>query len=275
MSAPVDPLTRIAAALERITPAMPEAADPLAHPAYVWLGERLVAVEQFAPLPLDLLGGIDAQKAALLANARRLAAGHAAHDALLWGARGMGKSALVKSVAGAVESEGGDLALIEFAGDLDALPGLFSRIAAVARAWIVFVDDLSVDDPGAARRLRSLLEGGAEARPANARLHVTANRRHIVLRAHADEDAINPRDAADDRLALADRFGLSLGFHNCDQDGYLAMVAGYAEHFGLEWSRDDALLWANQRGARSGRVAWHYAVELAGRAGVSIGASSR
>lgn len=271
-----DALARIAAALERIAPPRATEADPLTHPAYLWRRGRLVAVGGFDPLPLDLLGGIDAQKATLLDNARRLAAGHAAHDALLWGARGMGKSALIKSVAGAVQGEGGDLALVELADDLDALPALFARIVETGRAWIVFVDDLGFDDLAAARRLRSLLEGGAEARPANARLHVTSNRRHIVPRMHGDDaEAVNPRDAADDRLALADRFGLSLGFHACDQDAYLAMVSGYAANLGLDWSRDDALLWASQRGARSGRVAWHYAVELAGRAGVSIRAPSR
>jgi predicted AAA+ superfamily ATPase len=177
----------------------------------------------------------------------------------------------VKSVVGALRAEGADIALIEVAGDrIGTLPALFDAIAAVPRAFAVFIDDLGFEDAGGAdpRVLRSLLEGGAEARPANARLHVTANRRHIVARAlEEQQSAINPRDVVDDRLALADRFGLSLGFHNCDQDTYLAMVGGYVARHGLVLDPADALLWAQQRGSRSGRVAWQYVVELAGRAG--------
>jgi predicted AAA+ superfamily ATPase len=263
-------LARIAAALDRLSPPPPAAADPLAHPAYVWRGGALAAARVFAPLPLDLLSGIDAQKAALLQNARRLAAGHAAHDVLLWGARGAGKSAVVKAVVGALQAEGAAIALIEVAGDrLESLPALFADIADVPRAFILFVDDLGFDDGGAGPRLlRSLLEGGAEARPANARLHVTANRRHIVPRDLAEQDsAINPRDVVDDKLALADRFGLSLGFHVCDQPTYVAMVAGYADKLGLAFDAAEAISWATQRGSRSGRVAWQYVVELAGRQG--------
>lgn len=267
-------LARIAAALERIAPPLPEAADPAAHPAYVWRDGALAAARSFAPLAIDLLTGVDSQKAAVLENARRLAAGHAAHDVLLWGSRGMGKSALVKSVVGALRAEGADIALVEVAGDrIGTLPALFSVIASVPRAFAVFIDDLGFEDAGGAdpRVLRSLLEGGAEARPPNARLHVTANRRHIVSRAMEEqESAINPRDVVDDRLALADRFGLSLGFHNCDQDTYLAMLGAYAAQYDLELDSADALLWAQQRGSRSGRVAWQYVVELAGRAGKSV-----
>lgn len=251
------------------------AADPLAAPAYLWRGEALAATRHFAPLPIDLLTGIDAQKTTLLDNARRLARGAAAHDVLLWGAKGTGKSALVKSVVGAVQGEGLELALVDVAADrLDTLPRLFERLAGVARAFILFIDDIGFEAGGAeTRTLRSLLEGGAEARPANARLHVTSNRRHIVARDIAEQDsAINPRDVIDDRLALADRFGLTLGFHAVDQATYLAMVRRYAEHFGLAFDDADALLWATQRGARSGRVAWHYATELAGRAGRTLDA---
>ncbi|PZU07222.1 ATP-binding protein [Sphingomonas sp.] len=263
-------LSRIVEALERISPPPPLSADPMAAPAYVWRDGALVAARDFAPLPLALLEGIDPQKAQLTDNLRRLAGGFPAHDVLLWGARGTGKSALVKAAVGQVQAEGGALALIEVAGDtLDALPPLFDRIAGVARAFAIFIDDLGfADGDGGPRRLRSLLEGGAEARPANARLLVTANRRHIVDRHMSEQtDVINPRDVADDKLALADRFGLSLGFHVVDQPTYVAMVAGYARAHGLSFDPQEAIAWATTRGHRSGRVAWQYVVELAGRQG--------
>jgi predicted AAA+ superfamily ATPase len=266
-------LERIAQALERVTPPPPPAADPLAYPAYVWRDGGLIAAREFKPLALDLLTGIDMQKAALVENARRLARGHAAHDVLLWGSRGAGKSALVKATVGALQDEGLGVALIEVTGDhLEGLPRLFARIADVPRAFILFIDDLGFEEGSAApRHLRSLLEGGAEARPANARLHVTANRRHIVHRDMKEQDSpINPRDVIDDRLALADRFGLSLGFHVCDQPTYVAMVEGYAKALGLDFDPQDAIAWATQRGSRSGRVAWQYVVELAGRQGKAV-----
>lgn len=269
-----DELARIAQALERLSPQPPARADPRAHAAYLWRGESLAAARHFAPLPLDLLSGVGAQKAALLDNARRLARGAAAHDVLLWGAKGTGKSALVKSVVAAVRAEGLDLALIDVAADrLCSLPRLFDLIEPVGRAFILFVDDIGFEaGRPETRLLRSLLEGGAEARPANARLHVTSNRRHIVARDMAEqESAINPRDVIDDRLALADRFGLSLGFHAIDQETYLAIVSRYAEAYGLTFEPADALLWATSRGARSGRVAWHYVTELAGRTGRTLG----
>ena len=273
----IDPkiLSRIADALERLAPPPAPHADPAAHPAYVWRDGGLAEARAFAPLPLDLLTGIDAQKEALVDNARRLARGAAAHDVLLWGSRGAGKSALVKATVGALREEGHDVALIEVATDqVEALPHLFGLIADVPRVFILFLDDLGFDEGalGAGPRLlRSMLEGGAEARPANARLHVTANRRHIVPRDLKEQDsAINVRDVVDDKLALADRFGLSLGFHVCDQDTYVAMVAGYAERFGLAFEPLDAIAWATQRGSRSGRVAWQYVVELAGRAGMRV-----
>ena len=268
-----DDLTRIAAALERLAPPPAPHADPRSAPAYLWRGDGLIEARHFAPLPLDLLTGVDAQKETLLANARRLAAGHAAHDVLLWGAKGTGKSALVKSVVGAIREEGGDLALIDVAADrLDSLPALFDQVEGAGRAFILFIDDIGFEAGGPeTRTLRSLLEGGAEARPANARLHVTSNRRHIVARDIAEqESAINPRDVVDDRLALADRFGLTLGFHAMDQDTYLAIVERYAAVHELPFDTDDALAWATQRGARSGRVAWHYVTELAGREGRSL-----
>jgi uncharacterized protein len=263
-----DELARIAQALERLSPPPTAPADPRGHAAYLWRGDGLSVARHFAPLPVDLLTGIDAQKVALLDNARRLARGAAAHDVLLWGAKGTGKSALVKSVVGAVREEGLDLALVDVAADrLHTLPPLFDLVEGSGRAFVLFIDDIGFETGGPATRLlRSLLEGGAEARPANARLHVTSNRRHIVARGIAEqESAINPRDI------VADRFGLSLGFHAIDQDTYLAIVACYAKAYGLSFEPADALLWATSRGARSGRVAWHYVTELAGRAGRTLG----
>jgi uncharacterized protein len=264
-----DTLRRIADALERMAPSMPPP-PPVGAPAYVWNGSALHAAH-FAPLTIDLLTGIDQQKAALLANTQRHATGHAAHDALLWGARGSGKSALAKAVVGAV---GGDLALVELAAtDVSGLPGLFDAIADWSRPVIVFIDDLGFDDGiASARALRSVLDGGSSARPAHVRLYVTSNRRHIVARDLAEqESAINVRDVVDDRLALADRFGLSLGFHVCDQETYVAMVERYATTYDLPFDAQDAISFATQRGSRSGRVAWHYVVELAGRSGRSLG----
>ena len=261
-------LRRIANALERLAPPA-QGAPPADAAAYVWNGKALHAAH-FSPLSIDLLTGIDAQKAALLENTRRHAAGHAAHDALLWGARGSGKSALVKAVVGAV---GGDLALVELAAsDVSGLPGLFDAIAGWSRPVIVFIDDLGFDDGiASARALRSVLDGGSSARPAHVRLYVTSNRRHIVARDLAEqESAINVRDVVDDRLALADRFGLSLGFHVCDQETYVAMVKRYADAYALPFDPQDAVRFATQRGSRSGRVAWHYVVELAGRAGRAL-----
>jgi len=271
----IDPLDRIAAALERLSPPPPPAVDPCANAAYVWRGGALVPVRGFAPLPLDRLVGIDRQKTALLGNLRRLASGHAAQDVLLWGARGTGKSALVKSAVAAIQAEAGqagagDLALVEVS-DLTGLPMLFATLAGGQRAFAVFVDDLGFDVPAEARALRSMLEGGSEPRPHNVRLLVTANRRHLAPRDIAEqESAINPRDSADDHLALSDRFGLSLGFHALDQDGYLAIVAGYAAAYDLTFEPADAIGWATRRGSRSGRVAWQFVVDLAGQAGRSL-----
>lgn len=265
-------LARIAAALERLAPPLPVSADPLAHPAYVWRDRTLIATRAFAPVPIDLLQGVDAQKALLHDNLTRLAAGHAAQDVLLWGARGTGKSALVKASVAAIQSEGGAIALVEVAADrIDTLPELFATIAGLPRAFALFLDDLGIDATTDARTLRSLLQGGAEERPANARLVVTSNRRHLVPRdIREQENAINPRDSVDDHLALADRFGLSIGFHVVDQDHYLAIVRGYAERYGLPFDAAEAVQWATRRGSRSGRVAWQYVTDLAGRAGKAL-----
>ena len=268
-----DPLERIAAALERLAPPEPAATDWLAAPAYVWDGAARAVMGIKAP-DLALLRGIDAQKALVSGNVDRLAAGHAAHDMLLWGARGMGKSALLRASVVAAQARGEPLALVQVAADsLPSLSALFAALAGVERHFLVFVDDLGFEegDSAGARALRSWLEGGVEARPGNVRLAVTSNRRAIVARHMSEQDdPLNPRDAVDDRLALADRFGLSIGFHNCSQDDYLAIIAGYAEAHGLSWGEADALEWAKRRGARSGRVAWHYITELAGRAGKSL-----
>lgn len=265
-------LKRIAAALERLVPPAPVAPNAQAV-AYVWDGGALRVAEGFKALPLAQLTGIDAQRDALVENGRRLATGFAAHDVLLWGARGSGKSALVKSSVAKLQDNGAALALIEVAPDqLGTLSQLFAQLRDWPRAAIIFIDDLAFEsgDP-TLRLLRSVLEGGAVGRPANVRLYVTSNRRHIVARDLAEQErAINPRDVVDDALALADRFGLSLGFHACDQETYLAMVAGYAAAHGFAFDPAEALKWATQRGARSGRVAWHYAVECAGRAGRTI-----
>jgi predicted AAA+ superfamily ATPase len=266
-------LARIAEALERLSPPPAAPADPLAFAAYVWRGAVLTQTDHFAPLPLALLTGIDAQRDAVLENSRRLAHGAAAHDILLWGSRGSGKSMLAKSAIAQLQADGERMALVEVAPDqLGTLPALFSLLAGVDRAFVLFIDDIGFDgDAAAARALRSLLEGGAEARPTNMRIYVTSNRRHIVPRSMAEQDdPINPRDARDDSLALSDRFGLSLGFHAVDQPAYLAMVSAYATHFGLELDEADAIGWATRRGGRSGRVAWQYIVELAGRAGKSL-----
>lgn len=266
----IDPLDRIAAALERLSPPPAPDADLLAHPAYLWRDGALSAARAFDPLPLDLMLGVERQKAALLANLERLAAGHAAQDVLLWGARGTGKSALVKSAVGAVQAAGGLLALVAVDA-LASLPRLFDRLGGQNRAFALFLDDLGFDEPGEARVLRSLLDGGTEARPANVRLLVTANRRHLVSRDLSEQDsAINPRDVVDDQLALSDRFGLSLGFHVLDQDGYLAIVRAYAARYALPFDGAEAVNWATRRGSRSGRVAWQYVVDLAGREGRAV-----
>ena len=267
-----DSLVRIAAALERLAPRAPPPTDWDAHPGYVWDNTGVRAVERIEAPPLALLRGIDAQKTAVATNVARLASGAAAHDMLLWGARGMGKSALLRAAVAAAQAERpGALALVQAAPDaLASLPALFAALRSSERRFLVFLDDLGFEsgETVEARHLRSWLEGGVEARPANVRLAVTSNRRAILERHLSEQDdPINPRDAVDDRLALADRFGLSLGFHACSQDDYLAIVAGYAGAAGLEWEEADALEWSKRRGSRSGRVAWQYVTELAGRAG--------
>lgn len=274
MSNEAELLARIAAALERLAPPALASSDWLGAPAYVWDGVRARPVATLTAPALDLLRGIDAQKALVTGNIARLAAGHAAHDMLLWGARGMGKSALLRaSVVAAQQTDPAALALVQVAASaLASLPELFAMLGKANCRFVVFIDDLGFaeGDSEGPRALRSWLEGGVEARPANVRLAVTANRRAIVPRHMAEQDdPINPRDAVDDKLALADRFGLAIGFHACSQDDYLAIVAGYCADRGLAWEPAEALEWSKRRGARSGRVAWQFVTELAGRAGQS------
>ena len=266
-------LRRIAEALERLSPPPQPPVDLSSHPAYHWDGKRLAPAHEFRPLPADLIVGVNRQKADIIENSRRHASGAAAHDVLLWGARGMGKSALVKSVVAAMQEEGFFIALVEAAAaQIGTLPQLFEELAASGRRFILFIDDMAFDDhDNGPRLLRSLLEGGVEARPNNVRLYVTSNRRNIVDRRMNEQDSpVNERDAIDDSLALADRFGIKLGFQYPDQPAFLEMVAAYASHFELDWDEADALAFAHGRGGRSGRIAWHYTVELAGRAGRKI-----
>ena len=263
-------LVRIADALDRLAPIPTPVPDLAACRSFRWDGVHLAAVSPAPPLPLDRFVGVAMQMAALQQNLAAHANGVEAHDILLWGARGSGKSALVRAI-----SHCAGLALVEAGADtLPSLPALFACLETRANRFLVFVDDLAFEasDP-AIRTLRSLLDGGVAARPANTRVAVTSNHRHLVAREMAENEAagaVNPRDVLDDRLALADRFGLKLGFQYPDQAAFLEMVAAYAAHFGLDWDEADALAFAHQRGGRSGRVAWHYAVELAGQAGRSL-----
>lgn len=267
-------LRRIAETLDRMAPAPAPVTDWLAAPAYVW-NDGARAISAIEAPPLGLLRGIERQLDAVVTNVDRLARGQAAHDMLLWGARGMGKSALLRAAVRHAQADGGQIALVQVAsGALPSLPALFTQLGAIERNMLVFIDDLGFaeGDAKGPRALRSWLDGGVEARPSNVRLAVTSNRRAIVARHAAEQDdPINPRDAVDDSLALADRFGLSLGFHACSQDDYLAIVRGYAAEYGLSLDEAESLEWAKRRGARSGRVAWHFITELAGQAGRTLG----
>ncbi|MDP4604564.1 MAG: ATP-binding protein, partial [Erythrobacter sp.] len=242
-------------------------------PAYVWEGERARSVAVLDALPLDALHGINAQKVALRANCARLASGAAAHDVLLWGARGMGKSALVRAAVANVQADApGALALVQLApGSLPTVPALIAELAGQKRAFLLFIDDLGFGADGRAEMLalRSLLDGGVAPRPAHIRLAVTANRRGIIEREDTST-AIHERDERDDALALADRFGLTLGFHPADKDTYLAILAGYTTPLGLSFDAEEAMAFAIQRGNRSGRTALQFATELAGRAGITL-----
>ncbi|TNE49567.1 MAG: DUF815 domain-containing protein [Sphingomonadales bacterium] len=273
-------LGRIADALERIAPAQPHVTEWRTHPGYVWDGTNARELDEIMAPSFEVLVGIDRQKAAVLANIERLAWGHAAHDMLLWGARGMGKSALLRAATIEIQSRAPmAVALVQVAPDaLASLPKLFAELSKVKRQFLVFIDDLGFaeDDTVGPRRLRSWLEGGIEARPTNARLAVTSNRRAILARqaseqeTGSDDSPLNRRDAVDDKLALADRFGLAIGFHPCSKSQYVDIVHAYADPAGLSFTEEEALEWAMLRGQRSGRSAWQFVVELAGRAGKTL-----
>lgn len=269
-------MTRIADALERIAPLhAPPSLGPGA--AFVWDGARqsLTAVE-VRSVPLAVLVGIDSQKKLLLDNSLRFAQGMPANSALLWGARGMGKSSLVKAVHAAIRAAGHDLALIEIhREDIATLPFLMDIVGRSARRTLIYCDDLAFEAADASfKALKSALEGGLVSRPSNILFYATSNRRHLVARDMIDNEQAtgnNPRDALDDKLALADRFGLWIGFHACSQDTYFAMVQNYVQAFDLpvQWAEieAEAIEWQATRGARSGRVAWQYVLDLAGRLG--------
>lgn len=248
-----DLMRRIAEALERIAPPVPPAADPSDGSAFLWTGERLHRATVPQALPVERFAGVDAQIAALRKNLKGLATGAGSHDMLLWGSRGMGKSALIRSVS----AEQG-VALVQAAGDaLATLPQLFEQLRDSERPFLLFVDDLAfaAADPSV-RLLRSLLDGGISERPTNVRLAVTSNHRHLVEREATDSR--HARDAADDQLALVDRFGLVLGFHVPDQEVYLEMVRRHLAAEGLDFVPEEANAFALARGGRSGRTAWHY-----------------
>ncbi len=270
---------RIADACERLAPPTPPPADLNAADAFVWRAEtgRLEPVAAVNRLDLALLQGIDRQAATLLENTRRFAAGLPANNALLWGARGTGKSSLVKAVHGRILGDApGAVALIEIhREDIPSLPRLLALLRPSTRRCLLFCDDLSFDGQDAAyKSLKALLEGGIEGRPDNVLFYATSNRRHLMPRDMIENErstAINPAEAVEEKVSLSDRFGLWLGFHACDQDTYFAIVEGYAAYYGLPVSaatlRDRARAWAIGRGARSGRVAWQFIQDLAGELG--------
>ncbi|TMI99121.1 MAG: ATP-binding protein [Alphaproteobacteria bacterium] len=281
-----DTLRRIAEALERLSPRVPAAPDLSAADAFIWHpdGHRLAPVPRVNRVDMSLLRGIDRVRDMLMDNTERFAKGLPANNALLWGARGMGKSSLVKASHAAInaaraKSGPGPLKLIEIhREDIESLPDLMTLLRGVRERVIVFCDDLSFDaDDTTYKSLKAVLEGGIEGRPDNVIFYATSNRRHLMPREMMENErstAINPGEAVEERVSLSDRFGLWLGFHRCSQDEFLEMVQGYVKHYGIpakpETLRAEALEWATTRGARSGRVAWQYVQDLAGRLGVPI-----
>ena len=278
-------LERIAAALDRLAP--PDAATPRfeAADAFVWhpAGARLDPVERVNRVDMSLLKGIDRVRDLLVENTERFARGLPANNALLWGARGMGKSSLVKAAHAAVNAgrDGKEppLKLIEIhREEIESLPELMALLRAARDRFIVFCDDLSFDaNDTSYKSLKAVLEGGIEGRPDNVIFYATSNRRHLMAREMVENErttAINPGEAVEEKVSLSDRFGLWLGFHRCSQDEYLAMVEGYVAHYRIPLTgvdlRRETLEWATTRGARSGRVAWQYVQDLAGRLGVRI-----
>ena len=278
-------ISRIAEALDRLAPPAPPSADINEAEAYVWhaAGHRLEAVPKVNRVSIDLLVGIDRQKEILLENTRRFAKALPANNALLWGSRGAGKSSIVKAVHAHVNREmggpPGPLALVEIhREDIPSLPALLSRIRTSKRRFVVFCDDLSFDGQDAAyKSLKAVLEGGIEGRPDNVVFYATSNRRHLMPRDMIENErstAINPSEAIEEKVSLSDRFGLWLGFHNATQDQFFDMVRAYARHYelGVPDARleAEALEWSMTRGARSGRVAWQFIQDLAGRLGKTL-----
>jgi predicted AAA+ superfamily ATPase len=277
-----DTLGRIANALERLAPARDAAPDFDSADAFIWhpQGSTLAPVARVNRVSMALLKGIDRVRDTLVENTERFARGLPANNALLWGARGMGKSSLVKAVHADVNAaHAGALKLVEIhREDIESLPTLMTLLRGSPLRFIVFCDDLSFDaEDTSYKSLKAVLEGGIEGRPENVILYATSNRRHLMSRDMMENErstAINPGETVEEKVSLSDRFGLWLGFHRCSQDEYLAMVEGYVAHFKIPVDHDalrtEALEWSTTRGARSGRVAWQYIQDLAGRRGVKI-----
>lgn len=278
-------LARIATALERLAPAALAPAAPGTGDAFVWEPAHggLMAVASVAGVPLKLLKGIDHARDTLLENTRRFADGLPANNALLWGARGMGKSSLVKAVHGAINADrkGTErLVLVEIhREEVASLPVLLRILRGVKRRLLLYCDDLSFDrNDTSYKSLKAALEGGIEGRPENVLFYATSNRRHLMPRDMMENErstAINPSEAVEEKVSLSDRFGLWLGFHNCGQDDYLAMIEAYASYYGLDVPAEDlrvrAIAWAAGRGGRSGRVAWQFVQDIAGELGKRLG----
>ncbi|MDT2021665.1 ATP-binding protein [Methylocella sp. CPCC 101449] len=275
-------LERIAGALERLAPKTQDRPDLEAADALVWhaAGHVLQPVKKVNRVEMALLKGVDRVRDQLFDNTLRFARGLPANNALLWGARGMGKSSLVKAIHAQINHERPEgshaLKLVEIhREDIESLPALMNIVRQSPQQFIVFCDDLSFDtDDTSYKSLKAVLEGGIEGRPDNVVFYATSNRRHLLPRDMMENErstAINPHEAVEEKVSLSDRFGLWLGFHKCSQDEYLDMVFSYAKHFGLdipaETMRAEALEWATTRGARSGRTAWQYIQDLAGRLG--------
>jgi predicted AAA+ superfamily ATPase len=276
-----DPLARIAAALERMAPAPLAAPDFGTAQAFVWhvAPDRLDPVARVNRVEVGLLVGIDRARDTLLENTRQFARGLPANNALLWGARGMGKSSLVKAIHAQVVSEGHDLKIVEIQReDLPTIGRLLGLLRGSRARFVLFCDDLSFShDDQHYKSLKAVLDGGIEGRPDNVVFYATSNRRHLMPRDMIENErssAINPSEAVEEKVSLSDRFGLWLGFHPCSQDEYLAMIRGYCDAWGVAIDdatlRAEAIEWQATRGARSGRVAWQYFTDLAGRKGVRI-----
>ncbi|WP_137700204.1 ATP-binding protein [Marimonas lutisalis] len=276
-------LKRIAAALERMSPAPLDAPDFDAADAFLWHVEpdRLEPVPRISRVDLGLLVGVDRSRDTLLANTMQFARGLPANNALLWGSRGMGKSSLVKAVHGAVVAQELPLKIVELQReDLPSVGRLLNILrSAPQMRFLLFCDDLSFShDDQHYKSLKAVLDGGIEGRPENVVFYATSNRRHLMPRDMIENErssAINPSEAVEEKVSLSDRFGLWLGFHPCSQDEYLSMIRGYCDHYGIQISDEDlraeAIEWQATRGARSGRVAWQYVTDLAGRKGVRLG----